>query len=200
MNKKGAVEISITTIIVIIIGVILFSLGIIFVRSTLNPSDEKYCEKNPNDCEAIAIKDFNYWRDSYKIGDIVDRNDAEYLERMYKEVWYTSNNNFKWVKKNPCQLKLEKEGILGEECLCEEEKTEIKQKSFCTTLYVNMTGKIVPTNNCTYEENYCIKAKIRTIDNMSCQELEELYPQCNPLSGKDCSKEDINHQMILKKC
>src|SRR3989338_7889465 len=49
MNKKGAIELSMTTIIVIVIGVVLLSLGLVWVRGTFLQADQEIREKMGGD-------------------------------------------------------------------------------------------------------------------------------------------------------
>src|SRR3989344_823169 len=78
-NKRGALELSMTTIIVIVIGVTLLSLGIIWVRSTMEKvtglSDAAFATAQQELQERMGSNDAFYVKGNYfkvKRGDTVD--------------------------------------------------------------------------------------------------------------------------------
>ena len=73
-NKKGAIELSWATIIIIVAGVIILSLGLVWVRGVMQDAIKVDCEKTPSAegciCEEISCKPIQRWQNNKECLDI----------------------------------------------------------------------------------------------------------------------------------
>lgn len=158
---------------IIIGGILIIALlfTIHFLRYFYN-SEQNYCEENPQDCECYLIgdKDFpgmcftiweNGWSSTRCKGEKVPMGycDPNIITESFENAPYL----FKWQKKNPCQLFLEKKGWLDIDCVCSEWREKIKCLEWEKRENVNDT----------YYRNYGIPCIKKVQDNPDCIKARE---------------------------
>ena len=187
-----------------LIWAFLLVIGIIILQYliTINNSEQKYCERFPEDCECVEFNDMVVCS---------NENDA----RCPKEgKGYICD---KWEKKNSCQLKLEKyksltyytdEEALSSDCVCDEYDKELIYELICIPRYMGAknTSMFITVkdddelqvkiddwwfsinhsfDNCSFmdtkfiqerdNKESCIKARPKILNDFTCEELEESY-------------------------
>lgn len=81
-NKNGSVELSMTTVIVIVMGVAILSLGLVWARTTIQNIIKLDCSKNPNAEGCVCDEYFDY------------RECSENCEKYYKNSGDRYNKNY----------------------------------------------------------------------------------------------------------
>ena len=188
MNKK-ALSPLVATILLVSSTIIISVVIIHFIRTAIN-SDE-YCSNHPEDCECSSTcKEKGLSKEG--IYNNEGKFTKEFKEKcFYKDEIFKSDKCYEYQKKNPCQLKLEKESVLGENCFCEKEK-EVGYNAVPSYCIVN----------CTYKDDYnkmiveidpiTNKTTFKIFSDMELKIIQEcLYlnlPECIPEVVYQCNK------------
>ncbi len=184
-TKKGYVEFSMTTIMVIIIGVAVLVLGLFLINKSTY-SEQNFCENNPEKCNFI-IEDKVSFENELDVYSFLEEN--KYVSCLWKESDFKREAYYQrghWEKKNECQLYLEENWILGENCICEEEKKPKKelQLTFSTTGSCSTNYKIAEP--ITYEE---VKKRQEKEYNSITKEFYDSFDEVliTEISSTDCN-------------
>jgi len=187
-NKKEVVFIITITFI--------FVFGVDIINQYIEPwVEQEICKIHPEDCECVLtckeilekanfVGELDDLDTKFVVGidTLYEKNLLIPIDKCVEEGMFKLEKCNEWRKKNPCQLKLEKEGVLGEDCVCEEYSdvcaiSSVRVPSYCA---VNCTDE---SRNIAYDCDYldlpecepeiicdCIKAREKTNYGKSCDD------------------------------